>query len=131
MILTVPKYPLYTDESSARDTPEFVLAADVLVLCPTKTPAYSTTVPTGFKTDFGSVPKFARSIITNVGVYDSAYLLHDWCFSTLYNGPEISFTQANKMLRANLRYLGMSKFDAFCVYWAVQLCGRKRWRTKA
>jgi hypothetical protein len=131
MITTAPQYPLYTDESSGQDTPDFVLAGDVLVMCPRETPAYVTTIPTGFSTDFGSVPKLARSIITNVSVYDRAYLLHDWMYSTLYNGPAVSFTKVNRMLRANLRYLGMSYFDAYLVFWAVELFGKSHWRVNA
>ena len=128
MIRTLPKYPTYTDESSGRNTPTFVLALDLVVSVPDWTFPYMVTIPSGFATDFGSIPKSFRNLITSVSVYDSAYLLHDYQYSKSYTGPEISFTQSNKMLRANLRALGMSKFDAFLVFWSVQLFGKKRWR---
>ena len=128
MIVTTLKYPLYTDESSDRNTPTFVLAADLIVNVRDWAYPYVVRIPAGFATDFGSVPKSFRNLVTSVSVYDSAYLLHDYQYSTTYAGPTISFTQSNKMLRANLRALGMGKLDAFLVFWSIQLFGKKRWR---
>jgi hypothetical protein len=131
MIRSLPKYITYTDESASRDTPLFVLHEETDIFWDDGLTTKFVTLPVGFTTDFGSVPKPARAVISNVSCYDPAYLLHDWMFSTLYVGPDVTFHGANTLLRKNLGDLGMPAWQRFFVYWAVELGGKSRWRVTA
>lgn len=131
MIRSLPKYITYTDESSDRSTPLFVVREEVDIFWDEGPATKFVTIPVGFTTDFGSVPQVGRAVIANVSCYDPAYILHDWMFSTLYVGPEVSFHGANTLLRRNLGDLGMPAWQRFLVYWAVELGGKSHWRTKA
>lgn len=126
MISSFPKFITFTDISTSEDDPKFELYTDVDIIWTYKGKEYSCVVPKGFVTDLGSIPKALRGWISNVCVYDKCFLLHDWMFSKL--GPDISFDDANCILRQNLAFLGMNYFDRFCVYHAVNLFGKNRYK---
>lgn len=128
MIVTIPEHITLTDISESPDNPLFELFTDVDVKYSFRGQTYKVTIPKGFTTDLGSIPKGLRGWISNVCVYDKCFLLHDWMFSKL--GPDVSFDDANCILRQNLAFLGMNYFDRFCVYHAVNMFGKKRWKTK-
>lgn len=86
------------------------------------------TIPNGFTTDLGSVPSAFRWLISNEGKYDKAYILHDYMYSLLCNGPEITKEDADTILFLNLKYYGLSRFKAVLVYNAVKYFGKSRWR---
>lgn len=121
----------YRDISTETDGPLFELLHNVCVYFddPSSSDTVLTVIPKGFRTDFGSVPKWFRPIIANVCSWDPVYLFHDWVFSTLYKGPAVTFAGANRLLRAGVRERGCPKWKGFLVYYAVELGGEGHWRT--
>lgn len=123
MISSDPKFITLTDISTSPDDPKFELYTDVEILYGD----FVVYIKKGFTTDFGSVPKIFRSWISNVSVFDKAYLLHDHQYSKL-SEQVISRKQADELLQKHLRELGMSWFDSMAVYYAVRIAGRNRWK---
>lgn len=117
---TDPKHIIYTDESKSRDTPTFVLYKDVTFY----TDILTVTVPAGFSTDFGSVPKYARWLVSGIGLYDPAYVLHDYLYTT---GNIVSRYEADKLLRRYIIDLGGPKWEANVVFAACRLGGSSHW----
>lgn len=127
MIATKPEFLTLTDISTSPDNPFFELYTDVDVKIIYKEKTYNFTIPKGFVTDFGSVPKFFRGWISNVCVYDKAWIAHDFFYSKLC---ELSITrdEADCILRSILAFLGMNYTDRFYVYFAVKFFGKSRWK---
>lgn len=61
------------------------------------------TVPEGFVTDFGTIPKWAQWVINPRGKGERAYVLHDWlCFTGM-----CSYYTADNILYSAMRYCGV------------------------
>lgn len=88
---------------------------------------FSVVIPKGFQTNFGSVPKRFRGLISNIGRYNKSYLLHDYQYS-LECKQDISRSDADILLRKNLESDGMSWFDRWSVYYSVKYFGSSKWR---
>lgn len=123
MISSFPKFITFTDISTSEDDPKFELYTDVEIIYGD----FVVYIKKGFITDFGSVPKIFRGWISNVSVFDKAYLLHDYQYSKLCE-QVISRQECDELLRKHLRFLGMSWFDSYAVYYAVRIGGSKRFR---
>lgn len=130
MLKTTPEHLIYTDESTSRDTPLFVLAVDALLEFDYLGLQYQTTLPAGWATDFGSVPAWARWLVPNMGRWDPAYVLHDWLYS---KACPLALTRndADTILWLKLKELGMSGWKANIVYQAVQYGGKSAWRRRS
>jgi hypothetical protein len=93
-------------------------------------------VPTGFKTDFASVPKIFRFFLPEWAKFSKAPVLHDW----LYRKPiivgkrthEISRKEADKIfleaMYVDWRNHKSRYFIAKIEYWAVRIFGGFAWR---
>lgn len=80
-------------------------------------------IPAGYETDFATVPKVFFSIIPPIGKHNVAAILHDY----LYDHRIGTRKQADKLfLRVMLSY-EVSKWQAYTMYYAVRLGGRKWW----
>lgn len=127
MIETIPKFITLTDISESPDNPLFEIYSDVDIKYSFRGKVYQVTIPKGFTTDMGSVPKAFRSWISNVCVFDRAFILHDYFYSKLCE-INISRQDADIILRRSLEFLGMNFFDRWSVYYAVRIGGSKRFR---
>ncbi len=76
------------------------------------------TIPEGFKTDGGTIPRFLWGI-TSPTDYIDQYLVHDY----LYTVHCTSRKAADTLLRESLIKAGMSTSIAYAVYAAVRMFG--------
>jgi len=77
---------------------------------------FTITVPKGFVTDFGTVPKWAQCIINPQGKGTLAYILHDWlCITNMYPRKK-----ADKILFETLDYCGVDYNRRLITYVAVR-----------
>lgn len=82
------------------------------------------TVPAGFASDGGSIPRFAWSWCSPLdGRYVHIYVLHDWLFDT----HVITRAQADRILLDLLILAGMRRSQAYTIYSAVRVFGGRRW----
>lgn len=126
-MITIPEQIEYIDISKTEDL-LMELATDVQFSFKYLGRSLELTIPKGFTTDFGSVPQIVRPIISNTGKYNESYLLHDYCYSKDYVGPEVSKEDADTLLWLNLLDAGMNELKADLVYDAVKLFGESHWR---
>ena len=78
---------------------------------------FTITVPKGFITDFGTVPKWAQCMINPKGQGTLAYILHDWlCITNIYKR-----STTDKFLYLALDYCGVSYNKRIITYIAVRL----------
>lgn len=87
------------------------------------------TIPSGFRTNFASVPRVFRSVISINGKHRLASLLHDYLYSREGMLPNIMFTRAavdilflEEMEKAEVKYI-----KRYTMYYMVRLFGRSRW----
>jgi len=83
----------------------------------------SITVPTGFVTDFASIPRIFWSILPPDGEYTYPAILHDY----LYWEQPTDKATADLILKAAMEDFGVSKADAFTIYNGVKLGGQSSW----
>jgi len=81
-------------------------------------PRFDFTVPIGFRTDLSSIPRWARSIIPQVGRQNRASIPHDWACAG--NVPGMSRTQANLMFLDIMRLDGVGRWRRAVMFAAVQ-----------
>lgn len=127
IIKTNPEKILYADISVTDDV-LFEVAEDVEVTINVWGRVYQTIIKKGFQTNFGSVPSSVVWLIPKSGIYNGAYLVHDYCYSqdcTL----DITKEESDTMLWSSLISLGMSKWKANLVYNAVKWFAKSHWRT--
>lgn len=128
LIKSDPQHLILVDLSDSVDDPKFEIYCETRINYLFRNQSYEAIIPKGFTTDFGSVPKKFRSIISNVSKFNVAWLLHDYMYSK-FCSINISKSDADILLRRNLEYLGMSYVDRWIVYYSVKYFGKKRFRT--
>ncbi len=84
------------------------------------------TVPAGFVTDMGSVPKLFWNIVDPWGKASKAFLIHDW----LYETKERSRLVSDAILLEAMEVLGVNWFKRNLIYRAVRLGGWVSWSKK-
>lgn len=78
---------------------------------------FTITVPKGFVTDFGTVPKWAQCMINPKGNGTLAYIVHDWlCITNIY-----SRRTADNLLYSALEYCDVSFNKRVITYTAVRV----------
>ena len=90
------------------------------------------TVPSGFETDFASVPTALEWVVSGEDVQIiKPSIVHDWLYQNRGKVKEGPFTrkQADQLLAAGMRELGAPWWKRNAVYLAVRLGGGKAWRT--
>ena len=84
-------------------------------------------VPTGFQTDFASVPRPFWIILPPDGHYTQAAVLHDF----LYHKQDRKRKQCDLIFLEAMQVLGVSWWKRKVMYRAVRLFGWMPWRNKA
>jgi len=84
------------------------------------------TVPTGFRTDFASIPKIFHSFIKDKDKYNKASVVHDW----LYHSKQFDRKTADKIFLEAMTVLNIHPIKRYIFYWAVRLFGGLRWSSK-
>ena len=81
-------------------------------------------VPTGFVTDFASVPRLFWSIFPPIGRYGYAALFHDY----VYWEQKIPRGDADLIFRETMKELAVSRLVTSIMYRSVRLFGLFAWR---
>lgn len=87
----------------------------------------SVVIPSGFVTDFASIPKLAQSIISALGSHGLPAILHDY----LYWEQACARNQADVLFRKAMEEMGVGPTTAGVMYRAVELGGSSAWRENA
>ena len=83
-------------------------------------------VPTGFKTDFASIPKGVRSLIPQLGKWTAPAVIHDflyWC------GPSIGYDQAmaDSAFLNLMEQVDVRSWRKWAIYGALRAFGSFAW----
>lgn len=82
-------------------------------------------VPSGFTTDFASVPRPVVWLIPTYGVYTPAAILHDYlCESAASDDPLLSRADADGLFRRSLRELDVSAPKRWAMWTGVRAASR-------
>ena len=89
-------------------------------------------VPAGFETDFASIPQPFHWLISKLGRYNKAAVLHDWLYSkSAYQYPYLVPRKlADLIFLDAMKDLGVVKWKRDLMYRAVRLGGWKAWRKR-
>jgi len=82
------------------------------------------TIKAGFTTDGGSIPKIFQNIISSLGIYLLAFLVHD----ALYASEAVSRSEADWILLELLQALGASWIRRNEIWSAVRIGGGAVWK---
>lgn len=88
------------------------------------------TVKQGFRTDFASIPRLFWALLPPTGLYGKAAVIHDW----LYREQSfINLTRkwADEIFLEGMLVLGVPKWKAKTMYYAVRAFGWNAWRKNA
>ena len=81
-------------------------------------------VPSGFITDFASVPRLFWRLIPPWGKYARAAVVHDW----LYCSHELSRKESDRVFEHLMKELGVGWLKRKTMYRAVRAAGWLPWR---
>lgn len=79
------------------------------------------TVPSGYVTDFATVPRVAVWLIPRFGNYTRAAILHDWLLTDALPAGMVSARDADGIFRRVLRELGVPPSRRFVMWLGVRL----------
>jgi hypothetical protein len=85
------------------------------------------TVPSGFVTDFASIPQVFWSALRPDGLYTYPAIVHDWLYWTQDYPKEM----ADNILKAGMEDFSVSVVTVFAIYESVRLFGRSAWEGNA
>ncbi len=95
------------------------------------------TIPSGFVTDFASIPRILRIIIPKLGRWNKAAVLHDYIYQNPESGLrfEVGYVRwsrkgADVVFRDAMEDLGVIKWKRNLMYWAVRIGGWMAWRKR-
>ena len=84
----------------------------------------SVDVPPKFMTDFASVPRLFRALVSKWGKHGNATVIHDYCYWT----QERCRKESDEIFREAMEVFGVEAWRVFLIYWAVRLGGWGAWR---
>ena len=81
------------------------------------------TIPAGFVTDFGSIPRIARVTIDKMGLCAVPFVIHDWLREENEEEQVCTTKEADEALyELGLKY-GCSKYTMFKIYYSLRMFG--------
>ena len=104
------------------DGDNWMLQRDLVYHIGVNTP-YTITVPKGFVTDFGSIPKIFRPVLGSTGQYSQAAVVHDY----LYWVQSCTRKQSDNLLAIAMRESGVSAIKHWAIYTGVRVGGASAW----
>jgi Protein of unknown function (DUF1353). len=104
------------------DGDNWMLQRDLVYRIGINTP-YTITVPKGFVTDFGSIPKIFRPVLGSTGPYSQAAVVHDY----LYWVQSCTRKQSDNLLAIAMRESGVSAIKHWAIYSGVRAGGTSAW----
>lgn len=85
-------------------------------------------VPTGFVTNYASVPKCLRWIFSVRGMYNRATILHDYMYTKASSVNDRFLADA--IFRVTMKELGVPLLRRVAMYYGVRIGGWTSWKTK-
>jgi len=85
-------------------------------------------VKPGFETDFASIPRVARILISKLGRYNKPAVIHDAIYQHVVPGYQFTRAEADLCFLDGMRDLGVARWKYTMMYWAVRLFGWAAWR---
>ena len=94
------------------------------------------TIPTGFVTDFASVPRVLWNVLPPTGSYGKAAVIHDWLYQMrvifVDDGSRTTLryasrAEADAVLLEGMRVLGVNTFTTWIIYAGVRIGGWVPW----
>lgn len=83
----------------------------------------SLVVHDGFRTDFASIPRVLRGVISVNGKHRMAALIHDYLY--VYEvGVSVTRAEADRVFLQEMHALGVKRIKRYAMYYAVRLFGR-------
>lgn len=80
----------------------------------------------GFKTDFASIPRWARSIVPVIGRHIQPAVVHDWTYENIILG--MKKIDADTLFLEGMIYKDVNWARRNIMYRAVRLGGTGRWK---
>lgn len=103
------------------------------VLADSQVQEYNLVIPEGFVTDFASVPRILWPLFPPYGRAMPASILHDYIYTVhpkeVELTPEVERYWADRLFYIAMRAIGIGKFQAKLMYWAVRWFGGSRYRS--
>jgi hypothetical protein len=84
-------------------------------------------IPSGFVTDFASVPQLAQAVLPQLGPHSMAAVLHDF----LYWDQSCTREQADLLFYEAMTEYGVTRWRRSLAYWAVRWRGQDVWDTNS
>ena len=85
-------------------------------------------VPVGFKTDYASIPRLLWNVLSPVGRYDAAAVLHDYLYRTgKLHGQPISRADADAIFNEAMTVLKVDMLQRWVIYAGVRVGGWVVW----
>lgn len=86
-------------------------------------------IPTGFETDFASIPKVFHSFINPAGKVRAAALVHDYLYSKRGVLPHKTYTrkECDEIFLELMQVVGVAYWKSLTMYYAVWLFGKSSW----
>lgn len=88
------------------------------------------TIPKDFITDFASTPTWAYPFFPPVGIYNKATIMHDYLYDRNCH-YKLSRRQADLFFLQAMKVLKVPFIQRICMYLAVRIGGRRRFRKKS
>ncbi len=85
----------------------------------------SVDVPVGFMTDFASVPRMFRWLVSKWGRHGNATVIHDYCYWTQENGRDRK--RSDRIFKEAMEVSGVKAWRKWLIYLAVSWFGRFAW----
>lgn len=83
-------------------------------------------VPSGYVTDFASIPRIFWSVLSPIDKHGKASLLHDYCYTIKYKNNR---KYCDKIFKEAMEVLKVNPLIARFMYNGVRLFGESRWGT--
>jgi hypothetical protein len=86
-------------------------------------------VPTGFLTDYASIPRVLWNVLPPVGAYDAAAVLHDFLYQTgTINLASITRAEADAILLEAMEVKKVAAWQRRFIYAGIRLGGWLTWK---
>ncbi len=85
-------------------------------------------VAEGFKTDFASIPRWARSIVPVIGKHIQPAIVHDWTYEEVVPDlPDMTNLEADQLFLEGMEHFEVIWPRRRIMYRSVRLGGTGRW----
>lgn len=125
--MSINRFPQKLNVSPVGGSGYWQLNKDFVYIPSKKLKISKITIPTGFKTNFASVPRIFRNIIQQWGKHGNAAIVHDYLY-TVGCIPYVSRKTADDIFLNAMKYSKVGFLKRQIMYRTVRLCGAMNWK---